>query len=114
MEYIKKLTNNIIIELNDFNNVHKNLKLKLDKLDLISKDDKYGDDDFKNYLSDFQNKSNFFKNNFSIFSNKYNLISEADFEDINMKDFSLPILCNNNYYFNLNDIKEKPNILARP
>ena len=115
LESVKKLTNNSFIQINDFNIVYNNLKTKLDIFDSLYKvKEDYCDDDFKNYLSLIQKKSNNFKNDFCYFSNKYNSMSQTDFEDIDIKDFSLPILCNKEYYFYLNDIRAKPNVLAKP
>ena len=115
LEYIKKIKNNDIIELNEFINLSKKLKKKLNEFDKIyNVEDKYCDEDFKNYLNIFQKNVNSFKNNFNVFYDKYKSLPNIDSEQIYMKDFSLPVFNNRNYIINLDEIKEMPSFLAQP
>ena len=116
LEYIQKLIKNDVIKIKNFNKIHKNLKNKIDDIDFLYKvEDKYCDEDFLNYLSELRKNINNFKDKFYIFTNKYNFISETDFEDIDIKDFSLPNLHDESSCdFNLNTIDKMSNVLATP
>ena len=115
LDDIKKLENNEIIELNEFNHIYNKLKKNLDKFEAIyNVEDEFCDTDFKNYLNNFQNNVNTFKNNFNIFSSIYNTLPKIETDKIYMKDFSLPELQNTYQYFDLNEIEDNPNILSQP
>mgnify|MGYP002622861730 CR=1 FL=1 len=115
LDDIKKLMNNKIIELNEFNLIYEKLKNNMDKFEVIyNVEDEFCDTDFKNYLNNFKQSVNTFKNNFNIFSYNYNDLPKIDTDKIYMKDYSLPELQNTYQYFDLNEIEDNPNILSQP
>ena len=115
MENINKIKNKENINIKEFNNIYNNLKIILNKFDSICNiEDSYYDNDLKNYSNYLKKNVNTFKKNFNIFSEKYNNIPKVDTDKIFMKDFSLPVLKDTKYDFNLNIIEDNPIILSRP
>ena len=115
VENINKIKNKENIDIKEFNNIYNNLKIILNKFDSICNiEDSYYDNDLKNYSNYLKKNVNTFKKNFNIFSEKYNNIPKVDTDKIFMKDFSLPVLKDTKYDFNLNDIEDNPIILSRP
>ena len=115
VENINKIKNNETIDIKEFNNTYNKLDESLNRFDSIYKvEDSYCDNDLKNYLNNLQKNVNSFKNNFNIFSEKYKNIPKVDTDRIFMKDFSLPVIKETKYEFNLDDIEEKPTTLSKP
>ena len=115
VENINNIKNKENIDIKEFNNIYNNLKKSLSKFDSIYKvEDSDCDNDLINYLNNLQNNVNIFTNNFNIFSEQYNNMSIVDIDKIIMKDFSLPVLKDTKYDFNIDDIDDKPITLSRP
>ena len=115
VENINNIKNKENIDIKEFNNIYNNLKKSLSKFDSIYKvEDSDCDNDLINYLNNLQKFVNTFTNNFNIFSEQYNNMSIVDIDKIIMKDFSLPVLKDTKYDFNIDDIDDKPITLSRP
>jgi hypothetical protein len=112
---IKKLKNNEIIDFNEFNKIFNKIKENFENFDSIYKiEEEFCNKDFINYLETLKNKFNSFINDFKTFEQKYQILNKIDSENILTKNFSLPEFQNKNYIFNLNEIKDKNEILSQP
>ena len=112
---VEKLKNNEIIDFNEFNRIFNKIKENFEKFDFIYKiEEEHCNKDFINYLETLRNKFNSSINDFKTFEQKYQILHKIDSENILKKDFSLPEFQNKNYIFNLNEIKDKDEILSQP